>query len=147
MEPVELENSPQPLEAVDDRRPKIEEPPPVRLVSVEDCKFLAPAGMEVKLDEFYVGLLGFERDESVEEIVYRAENFRLRMNVVEIMPPREDFRALGIAVPSLAEVRVKFDEHEIAYERLRGLNVGTEIILLADPAGNMLEINEYRVAI
>jgi hypothetical protein len=45
-----------------DRRRRMPEPLPVRLVSVADVRLPATAGLERQLDAFYVGLLGFERE-------------------------------------------------------------------------------------
>ena len=44
-----------------DARPKLPEPPPVTLVSVQDVRLPTVAGLERLLDEFYAGLLRFER--------------------------------------------------------------------------------------
>jgi hypothetical protein len=44
-----------------DRRPLIPEPPPVRLLAVEDVVIEAPAGTERELDALYVEVLKFER--------------------------------------------------------------------------------------
>src|SRR5688500_12469174 len=53
-----------------DRRPAMPEPPPVRLISVDDVVLLAPPGVEPLLDAFYVGLLQFERaDHDLQERV------------------------------------------------------------------------------
>ncbi|MGD0770768.1 MAG: hypothetical protein ABSB42_21510 [Tepidisphaeraceae bacterium] len=140
------------FEAGEDRRPKLEEPPPVRLVSVEDCQLWVPAGLERQLDEFYAGLLNFERqdlerDEGGHELIYRAENFRLRIEVLERPLPREDFRPLGVVVPSLNDLARRLAEAKIEYERQRGLVPGQDNLLLYDPAGNSVMIGEYRLAI
>jgi hypothetical protein len=37
------------------------EPLPVKVLAVEDVRLPATAGLETRLDDFYVGLLGFER--------------------------------------------------------------------------------------
>ena len=47
--------------AVGDPRPRIPEPLPVKVLAVEDVRLPATAGLESQLDDFYVGLLGFER--------------------------------------------------------------------------------------
>jgi hypothetical protein len=47
--------------APDDRRARMPEPLPVRVLAVEDVRLPATAGLESQLDSFYVGLLGFER--------------------------------------------------------------------------------------
>jgi hypothetical protein len=144
---MELEDPSTPFEVVDDKRPKLPEPPPVRLVAVSDCVLPSVAGQEVELDQFYAGILGFERDTQRDGIEYRAENFRLRLEVFECREPREDFIALGIAVPSLADLIVRLDELEIEYTRQRGLIPGADSVLLLDPAGNVLEISEFRLAL
>jgi hypothetical protein len=145
--PMELEPSSTPFEIVDDKRPKLEVPPPVRLVAVSDCVLPSVAGQEVDLDQFYAGILGFERDAQRDGIEYRAENFRLCLEVFERREPREDFIVLGISVPSLANLMRRLDELEIEYTRQRGLIPGADSILLLDPSGNVLEISEFRVAL
>jgi hypothetical protein len=140
------------FEADEDRRPRLEEPPPVRLLSVEDCQRWVPAGLERQLDEFYAGLLNFERqdpdpDETGHALIYRAENFRLRIEVLERPLPCEDFRPLALVVPSLNDLARRLAEAGIEYERQRGLIPGLDNLLLNDPAGNFVIIGEYRVAI
>lgn len=44
-----------------DRRPRMPEPLPVKLLAVEDVRLPATAGLEARLDDFYAGLLEFER--------------------------------------------------------------------------------------
>jgi hypothetical protein len=149
---LELDPAAVKFTADEDRRPRLEEPPPVRLLSVEDCQLWVPAGLERQLDEFYAGLLNFERqgpegDGGGHELIYRAENFRLRIEVLERPLPREDFRPLGILVPSLGDLAQRLAEAKIEYERQRGLIPGLDNLLLNDPAGNTVVIGEYRVAI
>ena len=69
----------------DDLRPKMPEPLPVRLVTVENAHILAGAEQETQLNAFYVGLLGFEKEKNESALVYRADNFRLICVVQE--PP------------------------------------------------------------
>jgi hypothetical protein len=149
MDALELEKSSTNLEPQDDKRPRIEEPLPVRLVAVEDCLLPAVAGLECDLDNFYGDLLGFERDQNADgdEIVYRADNFRLRFEVLERKMPRDGYRPLGIQVPSLPTLVQRLDEARIDFVRQRGLEVGSESILLSDPVGNLLEISESRIVI
>jgi hypothetical protein len=140
------------VDAAEDRRPKLEEPPPVRLVSIDDCQLWVPAGLERQLDEFYAGLLNFERqgperDEGRYELIYRAENFRLRIEVLERPLPREDFRPLAVVVPSLNDLAQRLAEARIEYERQRGLVPGQDNLLLNDPAGNSVMIGECRLAL
>jgi hypothetical protein len=135
------------FEPAPDARPKIPEPPPVQLVAVADVELPSVAGIEKELDGFYVGLLRFERDPTTREIVYRAENFRLRFGVHECPQAREDMRPIGIAVPSFAEMIEKLTDLEIEFVRQRGISSAQDTLLLRDPAGNWVELAEMtRVA-
>jgi hypothetical protein len=129
-----------------DRRPLIPEPLPVRLVAIDDVHLPAAAGREVELDAFYVGLWGFERDESAPEgvIAYHAENFRLCFDVLEPPLRREELRPTGIIVESLAAAGQKLIDAEIEYERQRGVAPGEQLIVLLDPAGNWIALSEAR---
>jgi len=151
-EPIELDQPAESFETEEDRRRKIEEPPPVRLVSIDDCFLWAPAGLEKQLDEFYVDLLKFEREETpadaaVHELVYRAENFRVRIEVVERPLAREDFRPLTLVVELINDLAHRLTEANVDYHRQRGLVPGQDDIFLNDPAGNPVLVGEYRVAI
>jgi hypothetical protein len=130
-----------------DPRPKIEEPPPVRLMAVEDCQLWAAAGLERELDDFYVGLLNFERQQAENEIVYRAENLRLRVAVLECPLPREDYRPLALAVNSLGDLVGRLNEAKIEFVHHYGLTPGQDNLLVSDPAGNPVEITESKIAI
>ncbi len=147
MEPLELEPS-SGFDAVEDRRRRMEEPLPVKLIAVDDVRLVTPGGIEKELDEFYVRLWQFERDTAAGgsgTVVYRAENFRLRFQIVEDSQiERDTLRPQGIEVMSLAEAEHKLIEEEIEYIRQRGLTPGYESLLLLDPAGNWIELIEYR---
>lgn len=150
-DPIQVDDTSTTVDA-QDRRVKIEEPPPVRLVAVDDCFLWAPAGLERALDGFYVGILNLERLESEagdgpHELIYRAENFKLRIEIVERPLAREDFRPLTLVVMSLNDLAGKLAEAEIEYVRERGLVPGHDNILLSDPAGNPVAVGEYRIAI
>jgi hypothetical protein len=148
-ENIELESSSSATsaESGEDGRPKMEPPPPVRLVAVEDCQLWAAAGLETQLDEFYVGLLNFEREQAEHEIVYRAENLRVRIAVLERPAPREDYRPLGLSVESLRELVQRLNDAKIEYVQHYGLMPGQDNLLLSDPAGNPVEICESRFAV
>jgi len=141
---MELEPGNPDFTPVIDRRVRMPEPLPVRLVSVEDVSLAAPAGVEVQLDQFYVKFLGFERMEPLTELVYRAENFLLRFDVKDQPIEHDSMRAIAIEVQSLAEAEKKLIEAEIDYARHRGITPGMESILLLDPAGNWVELVESR---
>jgi hypothetical protein len=150
LEQIELDLPSDAFEVGEDRRPRIEAPPPVRLISIDDCMLWAPAGLERQLDEFYVGLLKLEREETPgeeHELVYRAENFRVRIQILERPAPREDFRPLTLVVDSINDLARRLTEAEIEYQRQRGLVPGQDNLQMSDPAGNPVSIGEYRVAI
>jgi hypothetical protein len=136
----------------DDRRRRIEEPPPVRIIAVDDCYLWAPAGLERQLDEFYEELLNFERlqfqpEHGPDRLSYRAENFKLHIEVVERPLARVDYRPLILAVQSLNDLASRLTESEIEFVRERGLTPGHDQLFLLDPAGNPVAIGEYRIAI
>jgi hypothetical protein len=142
---VELEQPKNAFKPAVDRRPYMPEPPPVRLVAVEDVRAFAGAGLEVQLDEFYVGLLRFDRDLTEEpRIVYKAENVRLVIDVVEPPLQRDDFRPIPVEVQSLTVAQHELMDREIEYEWQRGLSVARDTLLLRDPAGNWVAITERR---
>ena len=144
MEPFELEPS-SGFEPVTDRRPRMDEPLPVKLVAVDDVRLVSPGGIEEELDAFYVGLWQFQRDVGEAGVVYRADNFRLRFEIVpDDQLERDSLRPQGIEVMSLAEAEEKLIEEELEYIRQRGLTPGQASLLLLDPAGNWIEIFECR---
>jgi hypothetical protein len=149
LQPLPLSDSPTaPIPpGKDDLRPKMPEPLPVRLVTIENGHILAGSGQEMQLDTFYVGLLGFEKEEDTSALVYRADNFRLICEVHEQPLSRTDMRALGIEVPVLREAEQKLIDAEIEYERRKGLYPGQQSLALQDPAGNWIELtgrSEFR---
>jgi hypothetical protein len=141
---MELEPATQVFKPTVDRRPRVPEPLPVRLLTIDNARVPAPAGLERQLDAFYVGLLGFARADDGEAIAYRADNFVLHIDVTEPPLRRDDLRPLGIEVPSLADLSFKLTEAEVEHTRQRGLLPGEESIVLTDPAGNWLEIVDRR---
>jgi len=132
-------------ELVIDGNPRMVEPPPVRLVTVQNARLPAGAGMEVKLDAFYVTLLSFERDANAQMPVYRAANFALVFEICEPPMVRHDMRAIGIEVRSLGMIEQQLIDQEIEYSWQRGLLAGDVSILLQDPAGNWLELTEAAI--
>jgi hypothetical protein len=127
-----------------DRRPRMDEPLPVKLVTVDDATLLTGAGLERALDAFYVDLLGFVRTGSPHDLVYRADNFNLHFRVEEPPVRRDTLRALGVEVQSLAATEQKLIDAEIEYAWQKGLQPGHQSISLLDPAGNWLELTEAR---
>src|SRR5438128_1233487 len=112
---MELEESRNITPSVDPR-PRMPEPPPVKLVTIDDARLLASTGLERDLDAFYVGILQFERDPKADGIAYRAENFRIWIDQVEGAPIREGMRPLGIEVRSLDAAMTKLQDAKIPYD-------------------------------
>jgi hypothetical protein len=143
-DPLELEPTARPFRPRIDRRPRMEEPLPVKLITIEDARLLTAAGLERDLDAFYVDLLEFQRRDRGEQIVYRSETHDLIFIVEEPPVRRDTLRALGVEIPSLAELETKLIELQIPYTRQRSLLPGHDALLLADPAGNWLQLTETR---
>jgi len=141
---LELEPSRGPFAPPRDQRPHLPEPPPVRVVAVEDVHVPAVSGLAPQLDAFYVDLLKFAREPAEASLTYRAENVRLQFDVQRPPVEREDFRAVTIEVPVLADVEKKLIELETEYERQRGLLPGHDHLVLRDPAGNWVAVGEMR---
>jgi hypothetical protein len=145
LEPIELANEATGGLPTADRRPRMPEPLPVRLVVIDDVHLTSPAGNEELLNEFFVDLLGFERNADDAKIIYRADNARIFFEVVEVPACRVNYRPIQIEVPSLIEMEMKLVGAEIEFTRQKGLSPGQDSLLLLDPAGNWMEILEARV--
>jgi hypothetical protein len=143
---MELEPSSTLFEPVADDRPRLWQVPPVRVVAIADVTLTAIAGLERQLDSFYAGLLQFEREtyskNTASQIVYRAENVRLRLTVHERPPERIDLRPLIVALPNLGDLVSRLNEREMKYVHQPGLLPGTDCIILKDPAGNFIQAVE-----
>src|SRR5438876_12099355 len=88
-EPIELVNPTAPFQSTADTRPRMPEPLPVKLVTIDHAHLPAAAGREVELDEFYVLLFGFQRIDTPEPLAYRAENFDLLVDILGHPPGRD----------------------------------------------------------
>ena len=107
---------------------------------VADAHLPAINGLEHALDDFYIGILQFERDVKSPELAYKAENFRLIFDLTELPEPRDDFRMIGIVVKSLPVLAERLHEARIEFTDQRGLSPGERNFILQDPAGNWLRI-------
>lgn len=143
-EPIELEPSQGKFKPEPDRRVRMDEPLPVRIVAVADVRLPATAGMEKQLEDFYVGLWQFARDAVFDGLAFHADNFRVVFEFREGLIVHEDMRPLCVEVLSLAEAQHKLTEREIEHLRQKALQPGSESILLQDPAGNWVELTERR---
>ncbi|HRK30621.1 MAG TPA: hypothetical protein PLD59_06035 [Tepidisphaeraceae bacterium] len=147
---MELEPSNPDFDPKPDRRPKMPEPLPVRVIAINDSVSHAVAGREKEMDEFYVTVLGFARanDVSVETnfsvLIYHAENVDLSFTIREPIFHRDDLRPVQIEVQSLRVTEQAMIDREMPYTRQRGLAPGQESLVLQDPSGNWVEITERR---
>lgn len=140
LSPASAEFNPEP-----DRRARMQQPLPVRLIAVADMRLPTPPGLDALLDRLYVDLLGFVRNPAAGVIAYNADNFCLILDSVEMSPvQRTGLRAVGIEVQSLAQTERQLMDAEIEYERRRGVTPGAEALCLHDAAGNALELVERR---
>lgn len=122
-----------------DRRPKMEEPPPVMLEAVDDVQLPKP----VKRDQLvllYTGILEFT--EIPESFAFKASNFAVHFRS-EAKDDR-NYRPVRVVVPSISATEARLIEHEIIYERQKGITPGDEVLVLQDADGNWLEIRERR---
>lgn len=135
-----------------DRRRRMREPPPVRLVAVADARLSASAGLEPDLDAFYVGLLEFERGGMPPKpknpiSPWRGANRQLVLNDPAAgpappaaakpapLPPAEaEPRHDGGPVYISANFRIRFQivEGLVTREILRPLGVEVESLALAE---------------
>src|SRR5689334_7062791 len=119
---MELDEPSIEFKPVSDPRPTMPQPPPVRLVAVEDMRATVPAGLEVQMDEFYGTLLRFDREAIVGgELIYKAENCRLVFQVIETPESRTDMKPIGIDVPSLRLLEREFIDCEIEFLKEKGI--------------------------
>jgi hypothetical protein len=136
------DEEPIPFEPVIDTRPRMPEPLPVRVIAVADVSLPAGDGLERKLDEFYVDLLGFEHAAGYGGLVYRAENVRLHFQSQCGVIEHPSLRTLQIEIRSLMVMEQKLIDSQVEFTHARGLNPGMESLVLMDPAGNWIELIE-----
>jgi len=112
------------------------EPPPVRLTAIEDVAAMAPEGVERALDDFYVAMLQLERDpNSRNSVVYRAENFRLMIEIKSSPLSRDDMRPIAVEVLSLVDAESRIIAREFEYQRIKGLTAGSDQLMLRTRRG------------
>lgn len=145
-EPLELDDAPAvPVPLVPFAPDRVAEPPPVRLVAIEDVRLLAPPEAEAQLDALYAGVLGMRRRPADEfHLFYEAQNACLVFQTHRRPVIRENMDATGVEVPSLRDLAKRLDDLRLGYERQIGLTPGEEAIVLVDAGGNWLTITERR---
>ena len=92
---MELADDSDPLNLKRDPRPTIPEPPPVRLIAVEDVILLTSPGKEALLDAFYVGLLKMDREDHELPVRPLTEPI-LGDATPKVLPPRARRRPLPV---------------------------------------------------
>jgi len=142
---MRVEDTAQPLKPVTDFRPRMPEPPVVRLISIDDVSIHATPATSALLDAFYIELLAFERDDDpAHAIAYRAEKNRLIVEVFDVVPPRDDFRPVQLATPLFDAFVRRITELEMPFEWQKGVAPGLETAFLQDPAGNWISVEPIR---
>ncbi|MEM7809300.1 MAG: hypothetical protein AAF561_14415 [Planctomycetota bacterium] len=129
--------------ARDDRRPRLPEPPPIRIEAVADVHLPMSAGLEVELDDFYTRLLPMVRREG-EFPAYDAEDFGIVFDVVETRPDRDELRPVLLRVRGFDVFFTMLQEQQIEFQHLRGVGPGDDAVLLRDPAGNWVQVAAWR---
>lgn len=125
-----------------DRRPRMEEPPPVALEAVEHVHLRQPAVAREELVRLYVDILEFVEIEAADAMTFRASNFAVHFD--NERKEDHDYRPVRVTVSSLAATEARLLEQEILYERQKGLMPGVETLVLKDADGNWIEIRERR---
>jgi hypothetical protein len=138
-DPLELEPA-DGFEQPDDRRPKMDEPLPVRLVAIADVRLPALLELERKHDEFYCGLLKMVRDEPRSQRIYRTDNHRIVFELFEHLIERTECRPLNVEIDSLSSLQASLIEQKIEFELVRDITLGIQSLALRDPSGNWLQI-------
>lgn len=128
-----------------DARPRMEEPPPVSLIAVNDVVLPATRGLEHLLDDFYITLLDLLKESDGENLTYRADNFCIRFQWQEGLIERLSLRPVGIEIQSLDVFQRKLTDLQIEFQYQQGIVPGTQSIHLPDPAGNLVQIYERRI--
>ncbi|HEY0008740.1 MAG TPA: hypothetical protein VGB55_08460 [Tepidisphaeraceae bacterium] len=124
-----------------DKRQILPEPPPVRLLVIDDIWLEATSNVEKSLDAFYVGLLHFVREDGA--LCYKAERFRVCFRIVDQFSERDDYRPLMMQIPHWHDFRNALEEQGTPYEYQQGLTPGAEVLLLRDPAGNFVSVGMF----
>lgn len=124
-----------------DPRPKVPEPPPVRLVAIADVRLQARPGSGAELDRLYVEVLGFERIDAPDAApIYQAENADLIFEPLGEHRPRSHLRMIAVEVPSLSEVERRLLERGIEFQWQKSLQPGLDSLLVLDAGGNWVEV-------
>ncbi len=140
---MELEPAPGNFRPIIDRRKRIEEPLPSRLIAVADVRLLTPTENRENLDGFYVDMLGMIRVPGP-RLIYRTDNFRIHFDERPLPIEYPDLKPLGIEVRDLWDAEHQLVAAGIEYTRQRHVSVGLESLLLRDPGGNWVELVESR---
>lgn len=125
-----------------DRRPRMEEPPPVSLEAVEHIHLAKPLVTREELVRLYVDILEFIEIAEVRTPSFRASNFAVFFDLER--SDTRDYRPVRVVVPSLETTQARLLEQEIEHERQKGLMPGVETLVLRDADGNWVEVREQR---
>ncbi len=119
------------------------EPPPVWVEAVTDVQLPMTAGLEVELDAFYTQLLPFVRSDG-DPPRYEAENVAIGFVVHETPPDRGHARPTMMKLRHFVSFVTRLQEDQVPFDAIRGIGPGDDAVLLRDPAGNWLQIFDWR---
>lgn len=147
-----LEPSPEAaLEPVHDLRPVMPEPPPVRVIAVENVTLVAPAKHARAIDHLMTAVLPLVKEVPTRQAdvdagaigVYQAENVRV-VYLAREEPPPSPRHILQLELADLRGLRQRLQDAEIEYELSKRLMPGDVRVAFLDAAGNPIEVLENR---
>jgi hypothetical protein len=124
--------------------------PPPRIVAVREVRCPVPYELQMDLDRFYGDILGLPRWPARAQLPGGCGYGLARRGLLleyshaagRIDP---SVRRLTLLVESLARVERLLTEHAIPYQRLHGFFAADDVLWVADPAGQKVEIRAQRL--
>lgn len=124
--------------------------PPPRIAAVREVRCDVPFELQLELDRFYGDILGLPRWPARAQLpggcgyghARRGLLLRYSHAGMRIDPA---VRRLTLLVESLERVKRLLTEHSIAFERLHGFFSSDDVLWVADPAAQRVEIRAQRL--
>jgi catechol 2,3-dioxygenase-like lactoylglutathione lyase family enzyme len=124
---------------------KTPEPPP-QIHAIAHVRVQARPGLEHKLRWFYAELLGLDAVDGEEgTLCFQTKTLQLRVMIAEGAQPSPMRRRLVLVIPSLEEMRVKFEDIDLEYEWYEGMAFTDRRLFVLDPAENRVELKQVWV--
>ena len=124
--------------------------PPPRIAAVREIRCDVPYELQLDLDRFYGDILGLARWPGRAQLPGGCGYGPARRGLLleyshSAMRVEPTLRRLTLLVESLERVERLLTEHSIAYERLHGFFASDDVLWVADPAGQRVEIRAQRL--